>query len=375
MTQSIIEEVRWHTLRVTPKTCWSFIEAVDAEGRTGTGEATLTGRESAMRAAFDQYKHAVIGVAPARVDLGTARGAAHSLHQFAVLSALDQAACDLAAQQKNISVGALLGKRRRDRVPVYANINRSIAERTPDGFAAQARRAVDDGFSALKIAPFDEIELYGDNGKRVEGISLDAGIARIAAVRDAIGPNRDLMVDCHWRLNRSAAESVLRACEPYRLYWLECPVPETPEMMDVLRGIRKLANDRGVRLAGCEEMSLVHGFMPFLRANVYDVMMPDVKYVGGMQEMLDVAQALQEHGVGFSPHNPSGPICHAASLQICAVSSGLERLEMQYAETPLFEELVSAMIPRAAKGEIAVPDNPGLGVRLDSAVLRRLRVD
>jgi galactonate dehydratase len=292
-----------------------------------------------------------------------------------VISAFDQAVCDLAAQQNGISLGAMLGESRRDRVPVYANINRGIAERTPDGFAMHARRAIEDGFSALKIAPFDGIELYGDSTKRVDSISLDAGIARIAAVREAMGPDRDLMVDCHWRLNRSTAQTVLRATEPYRLYWLECPVPETPEMMDTLRRIRSLANDRGVRLAGCEEMSRVQGFMPFLDANVYDVMMPDVKYVGGMREMLDVAQVMQRHRVGFSPHNPSGPICHAASLQICAVTPELERLEMQYAETPLFDALVNAMIPRPVKGEIAVPHGPGLGVRLDPAVMDRLRVD
>ena len=146
-------------------------------------------------------------------------------------------------------------------------------------------------------------------------------------------------------------------------------------MMDTLRDIRNRANDRGVRLAGCEEMSRVQGFMPFLDANVYDVMMPDVKYVGGMQEMVDVAQVMQRHGVGFSPHNPSGPISHAASLQICAVAPEVERLEMQYAETPLFDDLVNGMLPRAIGGEIVVPQGPGVGVRLDSAVMRKLRVD
>src|SRR3954464_1115919 len=87
MTQSLIEHVRWHTVRVTPKTIWSFIEVVDALGHIGTGEATLTGRESTMRALFDQYKDVVIAHPPARVDLRAARNAARSLPEFAVLSA------------------------------------------------------------------------------------------------------------------------------------------------------------------------------------------------------------------------------------------------------------------------------------------------
>ena len=375
MKQSVIEDIRWHTLRVTPKTIWTFIEVIDAAGRIGTGEATLTGRESAMHGSFEHYKHVAIDHAPAQVDLGAARSAARTLSQFAVISALDQAVWDLAAQQSGISVSAMLGERRRDCVAVYANINRGITDRTADGFEAHARRAVEDGFSVLKIAPFDGIELYGDSHQRIDGKLLDAGIARIEAVRNAIGPDRDLMVDCHWRLNRSVAEEVLRATEPYRLYWLECPIPETPEMMDTLRGIRNRANDRGVRLAGCEEMSRVQGFMPFLDANVYDVMMPDVKYVGGIQEMIDVAQVMQRHGVGFSPHNPSGPISHAASLQICAAAPEVERLEMQYAETPLFDDLVNGMLPCAIGGAIMVPQGPGVGAHLDSAVMRKLRVD
>ena len=84
----------------------------------------------------------------------------------------------------------------------------------------------------MKIAPFDGIEIYGDADRNLDPMRLDAALARIAAVRGAVGSDVELMVDCHWRLNRAAAEAVVRAIEPYRLYWLECPVPETPEMLD-----------------------------------------------------------------------------------------------------------------------------------------------
>jgi galactonate dehydratase len=143
-------------------------------------------------------------------------------------------------------------------------------------------------------------------------------------------------------------------------------------MIDTLRALRASANARGVRLAGCEELSLVSGFAPFLAGGCYDVMMPDVKYVGGVDEMLRVADALHAHGVAFSPHNPSGPVCHAASLHVCAAAPHFERLEMQYAETPLFDELVSHALPRAKGGVIDVPASLGLGVQLDPAVVARL---
>ena len=372
MTHSIIESFRWHELRVSSKTVWSFVELVDVADRVSVGEATLAGREPQMRQALQAYLHSVLGRTPADVDLATVRAAARSLPEFAVVSALDQAVWDLAAQQRGITVSAALGDARRDKVSAYANINRGIQSRTPEGFAARARSAIADGFSAVKIAPFDGVELYGDASRTIDPALLDAGLARIAAVRKATGPGIDLMVDCHWRLNRAAAEAVLRATEPLALHWLECPVPETPEMLDTIRALRMFANDRRVLLAGCEEMSLLEGFLPFLHADAYDVLMPDVKYVGGMQEMLKVATAMERRGVAFSPHNPSGPVCHAASLHICAVATHVERLEMQYAETPLFDRLVGGVLPQAVNGEIAVPGAAGLGVRLDPAVVREL---
>jgi galactonate dehydratase len=325
-----------------------------------------------MRNALGRFQAAVIGRAPSDADLDPVRALARSLPEFSVVSALDQAACDLAAQQRGVSLSIALGELRREKIPVYANINRGIASRTEEGFAVHARRAVADGFSAIKIAPFDGVDLYGDSLRVADARLFDAALARIAAVREAIGPTVDLMVDCHWRLHRAAAEAVLQATAPYALHWLECPVPETPEMLETLRHVRKLANAQGVRLAGCEEMSLCSGFAPFLEAQAYDVMMPDAKYVGGLREMQSVAGALQRNGVQFSPHNPSGPVCHAASLHVCAVVAALDRLEIQYAETPLFEALVGGRLPRPVNGEIEVPREAGLGVRLDRALIREL---
>ncbi|HEX8012737.1 MAG TPA: enolase C-terminal domain-like protein, partial [Casimicrobiaceae bacterium] len=275
MTPSIIEAFRWHELRVSPKTVWSFVELVDAAGRVGVGEATLAGRERQMRLALQRCTPAVLKLAPAKVDLAPARAGARSLPEFAVVSALDQAVCDLLAQQQGISVSTLLGGARRKKVRAYANINRGIESRTPAGFAARARSAIADGFTAVKIAPFDDVELRGDAARIVDSRLLDRGLTRIAAVREAIGPGADLMVDCHWRLNRAAAEAVLRATEPLRLHWLECPVPETLAMLTTIRALRGFANARRVLLAGCEEMSLLDGFMPYLEADAYDVLMPD----------------------------------------------------------------------------------------------------
>lgn len=367
-----ISHVHWHVLRISAKTVWSFVEVIDQSGRHGFGEATLGRRESLMEEALDGLRALVLGRPPALVDLAPQRRSGLSLPQYAALSALDQAVCDLAARQQHTTVADWLGGRHHARLALYANLNRGIRERTPSGFAEQARAAVADGFSAVKVAPFDEMELRGDTTLAVPRDLLDKGLARIAAVRAAVGPNVEMMVDCHWRLNEAAASTVLRELQPVGLYWLECPLPEQPELFGALRRLRSQANSFGIRLAGCEEASLVGGFLPFLQAGVYDVMMPDVKYVGGLREMLAVANTLRQHGVTFSPHNPNGPICHAATLQICAAVPSVERLELQYAETPLFDALVAGGLPQPVGGEVELPAGPGFGVSLEPALVSEL---
>ncbi len=144
------------------------------------------------------------------------------------------------------------------------------------------------------------------------------GLARIAATRDAIGPDVDLLVDCHWRLDEQEAEEVIREGAAHRLYWVECPLPETDANLPALRRLRSLANARGIRLAGCELGIGQEGFAPFLRAGAYDAMMPDAKYVGGLAEMLRVAERFAEAGVAFSPaqsHRPGLPCRQPASLR------------------------------------------------------------
>jgi galactonate dehydratase len=367
-----IAQAHWLPLQVTPKTCWAFIELEDRDGRIGVGEATLGGREAQVADAFERCRPDLIGRPVSRIDLAVQRRCATTLPEFAVVSALDQALHDLLAQAAGITVAEALGGRQRDSVAVYANVNRGITDRTPAGFAAQARRAVAAGFGALKIAPFDAIELYGDDRRVADKALFDAALQRIETVRKAIGPDVDLMVDCHWRLNLATAHTVVKAAEAWRLHWLECPVPERPELFGAMRSIRSLLNERGVLMAGCEQMSLVAGFVPFLDAGLCDVMMPDVKYVGGLREMLDVAATLQRHGVQFSPHNPSGPVCHAASLQICAAAAHVERLELQFDETPLFDALVGNALPQPTAGMLRIPDDPGLGVSLAGDVVQRL---
>jgi galactonate dehydratase len=119
-----------------------------------------------------------------------------------------------------------------------------------------------------------------------------------------------------------------------------------------------------MRLAGCEELVGVQQNRVFAEAGAYDVMMPDVKYAGGVAEMMRLADLFERCGVAFSPHNPSGPISHAASLHVSAVVRSFDRLEVQFDESDLFWTLAGSELPRFEGGSSPLPDGPGLGVTL-----------
>ena len=98
--------------------------------------------------------------------------------------------------------------------------------------------------------------------------------------------------------------------------------------------------------------------------------MPDIKYAGGYAEMLKIAAACERHGVHFSPHNPSGPVCNLASMHLCAVAPAFLILEHQLAESPLYFDVVGGFRPKLVDGCFEIPDTPGIGVELVDAVLR-----
>ena len=98
-------------------------------------------------------------------------------------------------------------------------------------------------------------------------------------------------------------------------------------------------------------------------------MMPDVKYAGGLAEMLRIGAALAAHGVEVSPHNPSGPVSHAASLHVCSALRECDMLEMQFDETSLFDAFCGHEISGVRAGVATVPQGPGLGVSLDRTLL------
>jgi len=356
---------------VTPKTNWCFLLLRTEAGITGLGECTLADQEALLAAEAARLAGVVVGQdALSRNRL--ARLLPHApggLVAQTVLSGFEQALWDVAAQAAGQPIHAALGGALRDTIPLYANINRGTNPRTPEGFAAAAVRALADGFRAVKLAPFDPI-VWEDAAAPGWRAGYAAGLARIAAVRTAIGPDVGLMVDAHWRFSPGGAAALIRDLAPFALFWLECPVAEANHAE--IRRLRGMANDRGMRLAGAETLSGLAAYRPLIERGCYDVLMPDIKHCGGHEEMRRIAALALTAGVEVAPHNPTGPACHAHSLHACATLPNLLPLEVQFGETQRFFTLCHGVPLAFHDGAAALPMQPGLGIKLDVEAARAM---
>jgi len=189
-------------------------------------------------------------------------------------------------------------------------------------------------------------------------------MASTRAMRDAVGPDVEIMVDCHSFFDVALAERVARRLEPQKLTWYEEPV--APERIEETREIRRRIQQP---MAAGEILYGVAGFAPLIRNRTVNVIMPDVKHCGGLLELTHIAAAAEQDGVDVAPHNPSGPISTAANVQICAVLKNFRLLEFQWGEIDWRHDIL-APAERFERGTLRVPERPGFGVDLNDREVR-----
>ncbi|WP_342595370.1 mandelate racemase/muconate lactonizing enzyme family protein [Salinicola lusitanus] len=361
---NIITEVRIREVRVTARTLWRHVLVATREGLVGIGEATFDAAPADMNRRLSRAGEALVGKTSDEETLAALASLTQGdMADATIFSALDQALTDLRGQQAEKPCFLLLrDEAKAFPVALYANINRKTRSRRAEEFAANALEAEREGFQAVKLAPFDA--LTPELAETEQGQSLiAAGIERIAAVANAVSPRTALQVDCHWRFSPRAASRLIDELAELGVRWLECPLPETVANIDDLARLRRQANAAGMRLAGLENLCGWERFEPFVSGGCYDVVMPDIKHCGGYRSMLEIARRAEQHGVAVSPHNPSGPICHQASVHATTAIGGHERLEIQWRETPMFESITT---PGAAFDNAIsrASESPGLGMTL-----------
>ncbi|HEY6616178.1 MAG TPA: mandelate racemase/muconate lactonizing enzyme family protein [Vicinamibacterales bacterium] len=361
-------------IRATSRTVWLIVRLRTDTGLVGLGEAsdafgfanTTADDAARMRSQLATFFNLIDGRSPFEIESYRQRGEAmarQGLVPATAFSAIEQALWDLAGKALDVPTYVLLGGKVRGSLPVYANINRATDPRTPAGFAAAARRAVADGFRAIKAAPWDGFPPPGSPDAAI-ALAVDTGIASVAAMREAVGPEIAIMVDCHSFFDVERAVRVAERLESYNLTWYEEPV--APDKVDETVAIRRRIRQQ---MAGGETLFGLSGFAPLARRRAVDTIMPDVKHCGGLLELTRIAAMAAEEGVMVAPHNPSGPVSTAASVQVCAGMKNVNYLELQYGEVGWRSD---SLVPaeRFMNGTIQVPERPGFGIELNEAVIR-----
>ncbi|MDQ1473470.1 MAG: galactonate dehydratase, partial [Bryobacterales bacterium] len=243
--------------------------------------------------------------------------------------------------------------------------NRSTEPRTPAGFAQMAERAIHAGFDAVKLAPWDDMPRDLSDAVRVEEIT-QLGIDRATAVRKVLGGGRDLLLDAHSKFDLARGLDLAKRVEPLNLFWLE-EVTNVPDLPAIRRAERMPA-------AGGEVIYGTKGFLPYINAGSVDIVMPDVKYCGGMLELKKIASLAEAAGLKVSPHGPASPVGNVAAAHVCAGMPNFLILEFSYGEVPWRSELIDPP-EQLEKGYLRIPARAGLGIRLNEKVAAKYRAE
>jgi galactonate dehydratase len=291
------------TFLVPPR--WLFLRIETNEGITGWGEPVVEGRAETVRTAVAELSDLLIGEDPLRIEdhwQVLTRGGFYRGGPVlsSAVAGIDQALWDIAGKTYGAPVHQLLGGPVRDKARVYAWIGGD----EPQDVADQAREQVESGFTAVKMNASGRME-------PIETLAATRAIVgRVAAVRDAIGPDRDLVVDFHGRMSTAMSRRLLPLLEPLSPLFVE-----EPALPEYSSDLARLVEHTTVPLATGERLYSRWDFRDVLTSGIA-VVQPDVSHAGGISEVRRIAALAEAHDVTLAPHCPLGPIALAASLQL-----------------------------------------------------------
>ncbi|WP_035849797.1 enolase C-terminal domain-like protein [Kitasatospora azatica] len=322
-----VQHAELYHCAVSGRTDWLLLRLTDEDGVTGWGECSDAGPLPAV----------------ARVLAG---GEADPFTHRTVLGAIRQAQADQCARRAGVPLWQWLGGTGpAAEVELYANLNRAPGGRAPSELAGTAAAAVRAGFRTVKLAPFDT-----PGGDRLAHL----GLARVQAVRAAVGPDVRVLVDCRERLPLAELLPLLEPFARLGVGWLEdgVGISRPAELAELRRRTE-------IPLAGGEfadhpcQLAAVDGLL--------DIVLPDVKHAGGPRQALALARAAGPARVSL--HNPAGPVATLHSAHLAALLPA-EPLEFAFGEVPWRAELLTAP-ERIGDGRLTLPDGPGLGAEPD----------
>lgn len=351
---------------------WTLLKIYTDEGYTGVGEATNWPGSPIV---FEAAKHAgqrIIGLDPMKTDFIWTKlyrdlnwigpyGAS-----LCAISGIDMALLDLKAKVLGVPCYELLGGAYRKDILLYANYWFTGGGHNEADYAAQARRVMDAGFTGLKFDPFAHTNyFYGED--LASNLTLTAEQQDLAfnvskAVREAVGPECDIMIETHAMLNYRVAVKMAERLAKLDITWYE--EPAGPESSQTLRAMReRIPSD--VAICVGERHYTRFGIRSLLEKHVCDVIMPDITRCGGPSEMKRMATMAEAYNVLIAPHNPNGPLSTLASSHVCAAIPNFFRQEFMFNDVPWRDTVIDHPIAEMVyDGHLHLSDRPGLGVDL-----------
>ena len=348
---------------------WTFVRIDTDAGLAGWGEATnYAGGGSLLSAhTLALLREVLVGEDPADIEMLWHKMYRHYTYlggrglPTTAISGVDIALWDLKGKAVGRPVYDLLGGKVRESVSLYAN-GWFVGCRTPAEFAAAAVQAVADGHQALKLDPFLEMIPYHTAylSGQLSAAGEEEGCAIVAAIRQAVGPQIEILIDAHGNYNvPTAVRLANRLYEESRIEWFEEPVP--PESFDALRTVRQQVQ---ARLCVGERLFTRWDFLPVFQEGLADYVMPDVVWTGGISEIKKIATMAEAYYVPISPHNAMGALQVVAGAHAMMSVPNFYRLEYSTMAIPAYNAVLTEDIDFRA-GDLYLSDRPGLGVELD----------
>ena len=346
------------------------------QGIIGQGESTDAAQGNVPL--INSFARMLIGQDPLNIEAAFERirtagvfAGAQAGQYVTALTAVEIALWDIAGKALGLPVYQLLGGKVRDRVRVYCDSG--AREMIPGDERSKARihQIQEMGFTAAKIdiddardpARMDRVNWTATNGE------IEHMVAKIAFTRELYPKNFDLAVDMHARYDAVTGKKVAKEVEPFKLMWLEEPVPA--ENIDAMRDIRASTN---TPICCGENIYMRWGFREILEKRAADIIMPDFQKTGGLLEARKIADMAHAYYVPVAPHAVTSPIGMMATAHVCAVIPNFLVQEWHWIDSP---ELWRNWVKEGEiiqKGFIAMPERPGIGVEMNDEAARKAQV-
>lgn len=345
-----------------PGDTWVWVAIQTEDGLTGWGEISNSGNDEAAAEIVIDASTSLVNQDPRRILELTVSAREWKFPvpltgriTATAWSGIDQALWDLTAQSYGLPLYHLLGAYGRDEIPLYANLNRGLRNnRAPEALAARGKSALENGFDIVKYAPFDEIT------PQVYQPDLQPAITRLEALAGSVPWSR-IAIDCHQRFNRSSFTRFMEYLQEKQVtpYWIEDVFPVADRLnLAVFRNryphIYWVAGETALR---------VSELLDVIGDGGLDVIMPDVKHIGGVSAVKALIPIAEAKRVWVSLHNPSGPVSTAFSAHLSALSQLTVPLEFPWEVTAVRSSSTFPQEPvRDGKYHLS-PERPGIGLQ------------